>query len=279
MAGKECRSSSAARLVRSAAARAAWAEAGTSASRRALRASSANLTSEPLVPAIRSMCDVICEMCDVICAIWAVVDVEIPAAGRTWLAHPVVGRYQALEAFRAAARLAPDDPAPLYGQVEVGFHLGSDEGEGIARQALLRIFAIDPDTGRMTRRGFVKTGGATPRDFALDATGTLLYAANQDSNAVVPFRFDAASGVLAPAAAPAELLFIKQIGLGLAAAVIIDATIVRMVLVPATMELLGDANWWMPRWLDRIMPEVHIDGEAAVEAELQSLLAEEEVTA
>jgi hypothetical protein len=67
------------------------------------------------------------------------------AAGRTWLAHPVIGRYQALEAFRAAARLAPDDPAPLYGQVEVGFSLGSDEGEGIARQALLRIFAIDPD--------------------------------------------------------------------------------------------------------------------------------------
>jgi RND superfamily putative drug exporter len=74
-------------------------------------------------------------------------------------------------------------------------------------------------------------------------------------------------------------IFVKQIGLGLTTAVIVDATIVRMVLVPATMELLGDANWWMPRWLDRIMPEVHIDGEAAVEAELASLLAEEEVPA
>jgi putative drug exporter of the RND superfamily len=74
-------------------------------------------------------------------------------------------------------------------------------------------------------------------------------------------------------------IFVKQIGLGLTTAVIVDATIVRMVLVPATMELLGDANWWMPRWLDRIMPEVHIDGEAAVEAELASILAEEEVPA
>ena len=41
--------------------------------------------------------------------------------------------------------------------------------------------------------------------------------------------------------------FVKQIGLGLTAAVLVDATIVRMVLVPATMELLGNANWWMPR--------------------------------
>jgi RND superfamily putative drug exporter len=74
-------------------------------------------------------------------------------------------------------------------------------------------------------------------------------------------------------------VFIKQIGLGLAAAVLIDATVVRMVLVPATMELLGDANWWMPRWLDRLLPEIHIEGEAAVEAELAILLAEEEIAA
>jgi RND superfamily putative drug exporter len=70
-------------------------------------------------------------------------------------------------------------------------------------------------------------------------------------------------------------VFIKQIGLGLTAAVLIDATVVRMVLVPATMELLGNANWWMPRWLDRLLPKVHIEGESAVEAELATLLAEE----
>jgi putative drug exporter of the RND superfamily len=72
-------------------------------------------------------------------------------------------------------------------------------------------------------------------------------------------------------------VFIKQIGLGLAAAVLIDATVVRLVLVPATMELLGNANWWMPRWLDRLLPSVHIEGEAAVDAELAALVAEAEV--
>src|SRR5260221_6938571 len=45
---------------------------------------------------------------------------------------------------------------------------------------------------------------------------------------------------------------VKLFGLGLAAAILIDATIVRMVLVPATMELLGDSNWWFPRFLDQI---------------------------
>jgi RND superfamily putative drug exporter len=69
--------------------------------------------------------------------------------------------------------------------------------------------------------------------------------------------------------------FIKQIGLGLATAVLVDATIVRMVLVPATMELLGNANWWMPKWLDRILPEVHIEGESAVQEELTTLIDEE----
>ena len=73
-------------------------------------------------------------------------------------------------------------------------------------------------------------------------------------------------------------VFIKQIGLGLTTAVLVDATIVRMVLVPATMELLGNANWWIPGWLGRLLPELHIEGEAAVQAELALILAEEEVT-
>jgi RND superfamily putative drug exporter len=44
--------------------------------------------------------------------------------------------------------------------------------------------------------------------------------------------------------------------------VLVDATIVRLVLVPATMELLGDRNWWLPRWLDRLVPRVHVEGAA-----------------
>lgn len=53
---------------------------------------------------------------------------------------------------------------------------------------------------------------------------------------------------------------IKQFGLGLAVAIFIDATVVRMILVPATMELIGEWNWWFPSWLDRITPHVNIEG-------------------
>lgn len=52
----------------------------------------------------------------------------------------------------------------------------------------------------------------------------------------------------------------KMFGLGLATAIFVDATIVRMVLVPASMKLMGDANWWLPAWLDRILPTIDIDG-------------------
>jgi putative drug exporter of the RND superfamily len=52
---------------------------------------------------------------------------------------------------------------------------------------------------------------------------------------------------------------LKMFGLGLAVAVLLDATVVRLVLVPATMELLGDRNWWLPRWLDRVLPVVHVE--------------------
>jgi len=55
---------------------------------------------------------------------------------------------------------------------------------------------------------------------------------------------------------------IKIFGLGLASAVLIDATIVRMLLVPATMELLGDRNWWLPKWLNRILPKIDVEGVA-----------------
>ena len=53
---------------------------------------------------------------------------------------------------------------------------------------------------------------------------------------------------------------IKMFGLGLATAVFIDATVIRIVLVPATMRLLGDWNWWLPRWLDRWLPSLDVEG-------------------
>lgn len=53
---------------------------------------------------------------------------------------------------------------------------------------------------------------------------------------------------------------VKLMGFGLALAVFLDATVVRMLLVPATMELLGDRNWWLPKWLDRLLPTVNVEG-------------------
>ena len=54
---------------------------------------------------------------------------------------------------------------------------------------------------------------------------------------------------------------VKLFGLGLATAIAIDATLVRMLIVPSTMELLGARNWWLPAWLDRIIPNLRIEGE------------------
>ena len=58
---------------------------------------------------------------------------------------------------------------------------------------------------------------------------------------------------------PSTTTEIKLFGVALASAVLIDAFIVRLVLVPSLMTMLGKANWWLPGWLDRILPEVHIE--------------------
>ena len=57
-----------------------------------------------------------------------------------------------------------------------------------------------------------------------------------------------------------DSVVIKQFGIGLAAAILIDAFIVRTVLVPALMHLFGDANWWLPHWLDRAIPHLNVEG-------------------
>jgi putative drug exporter of the RND superfamily len=75
----------------------------------------------------------------------------------------------------------------------------------------------------------------------------------------------------------ADATTLKLFGLGLATAILVDATVVRMVLVPATMELLGDRNWWFPRWLDRLVPRLHVEAGPDVDAELARLAAEERV--
>jgi RND superfamily putative drug exporter len=53
---------------------------------------------------------------------------------------------------------------------------------------------------------------------------------------------------------------IKQLSIGLAASILIDATVVRLVLVPAVMYLLGTATWWLPGWLARLLPRLDVEG-------------------
>jgi putative drug exporter of the RND superfamily len=60
----------------------------------------------------------------------------------------------------------------------------------------------------------------------------------------------------------------KMFGIGLATAILIDATVIRMVLVPAAMELLGDRNWWLPGWLDRLLPTIHVEGHEVTNDEI-----------
>lgn len=54
---------------------------------------------------------------------------------------------------------------------------------------------------------------------------------------------------------------VKMLGLGLAVSVLVDASIVRLLLVPAAMTLLGRSAWWLPRWLDRVLPHVDPEGD------------------
>ena len=56
-------------------------------------------------------------------------------------------------------------------------------------------------------------------------------------------------------------VFLKMMGVGMATAILVDATLVRMVLVPAVMQLMGGVNWWIPGWLDRILPRLDVAGE------------------
>lgn len=66
-----------------------------------------------------------------------------------------------------------------------------------------------------------------------------------------------------------EYAFVKIFGFALAAGVLFDSFIIRMTFVPAAMFLLGRANWWMPRWLDRLLPTVDVEGEALEKAAAQ----------
>jgi RND superfamily putative drug exporter len=70
---------------------------------------------------------------------------------------------------------------------------------------------------------------------------------------------------------------LKQFGLGLAVAVLLDAVLIRCVMVPAILRLMGDKAWWLPRWLDRLLPTIALERNEPVEDPADS--AAESVTA
>jgi uncharacterized membrane protein YdfJ with MMPL/SSD domain len=102
------------------------------------------------------------------------------------------------------------------------------------------------------------------------------YLATGDNRLAVAQGLEASARVITSAALIMVVVFgtfaltgvpqIKEIGVGLAVAIALDATLVRLVLVPATMELMGDWNWWLPGFLDRVLP--HADFESDVEPDL-----------
>jgi RND superfamily putative drug exporter len=96
------------------------------------------------------------------------------------------------------------------------------------------------------------------------------YVDTGDSHRAVAIGIGGTARVITTAAAVMIVVFasfvadpdptIKMLAVGMAVSVLIDASIVRMVLVPAVMSLLGDRAWWLPRWLDRILPRIDIEG-------------------
>jgi RND superfamily putative drug exporter len=96
------------------------------------------------------------------------------------------------------------------------------------------------------------------------------WTATNDSHRAVAIGIGATARVITTAAAIMIVVFlsfvldddptVKMLAVGMAVAVLIDASIVRMVLVPSVMTLLGDRAWWLPRWMDRILPDIQLEG-------------------
>jgi RND superfamily putative drug exporter len=105
--------------------------------------------------------------------------------------------------------------------------------------------------------------------FLVSAVREAAAADPHDSRAAVARGLGSTAGVITAAAAIMALVFasfitssalnLKVIGLGLAAAIVVDATIIRLLVVPATLTLLGSATWWLPRRLQRVLPQVDIE--------------------
>lgn len=112
--------------------------------------------------------------------------------------------------------------------------------------------------------------------------------ATKDSHRAVAIGIGATARVITTAAAIMVVVFlsfvldddptVKMLAVGMAVAVLIDASIVRMVLVPSVMTLLGERAWWLPRWLDRIIPDIQLEGGPAPQPPAREAPAPERVS-
>ncbi len=103
------------------------------------------------------------------------------------------------------------------------------------------------------------------------------YHATGDTQKAVAQGLAASAGTISSAALIMVAVFsifaatgvpqVKEIGVGLAVAIALDATIVRLILVPTTMELMGDKNWWIPKSLDRVLPDMDFESSGSAPAE------------
>ena len=143
------------------------------------------------------------------------------------------------------------------------FHMGEGEGESspaeiTAGERPTRVAYIEPEWA--TLMGQDKDAAVTPlaTEFLVEATsgGTCIVRVVTSAALIMVVVF----GTFALTGVPQ----IKEIGVGLAVAIALDATIVRLILVPTTMELMGDKNWWIPKWLDRVLPDMDFESSGSV---------------
>jgi uncharacterized membrane protein YdfJ with MMPL/SSD domain len=197
---------------------------------------------------------------------------EKPHAAQRWAGivqkHPVLATVLSaafiltLAAPALAMKLSfPDESAQARGTMGYASYATMAQGFGPGFDAPLIVAAKVPSSGSAA---LILFGLSMDYEVFLLSKIREEYDRLGDSRVAVGRGLAATARVISAAAAIMVVVFlsldlipdvsVKQIGLGLAAAVLIDATVVRLVLVPGVMELLGKANWWLPGWLDRLLP-------------------------
>lgn len=151
--------------------------------------------------------------------------------------------------------------------------VGADSGVPIVSFVPVMIFAIlfglsmDYNVFLLSRMREAYHEGDRPRD-------SVIHGVSRIGKVIVFAGLIMASVFLAFVTQPDVI--VKMMGLGLGLAILVDVLVVRLVIAPAVVQLLGDRAWWIPRWLDRVLPNVSLDGhevDAPTEAELEAAIA------